>query len=93
MISMAAKEVCSVHIRRQEPLVGWITATKRATRPAGRAPASRSRTLYWTGPPGAHAVDFGAVGLLETLVSSSRELSLDLAAIDPGLALLARPRC
>ena len=41
---MAAKEV-SVHIRRQEPLVGYITATKRTSRPAGRH--SRSRTLYW----------------------------------------------
>ena len=30
MISMGAKEV-SVHIRRQEPLVGWITATKRTS--------------------------------------------------------------
>jgi len=40
----AAKEV-SVHIRRHEPLVGWITATKRTMRPAGRH--NRSRTLYW----------------------------------------------
>ena len=26
----------SVHMRRQAPLVGWITATKRTSRPAGR---------------------------------------------------------
>jgi hypothetical protein len=42
----------SMHIRRQQPLVGWITATKRTSRPAGRH--SRSRTLYcmttWRSP-------------------------------------------
>ena len=44
MISMASREV-SVNMRRQAPLVGWITATKRTSRPAGRH--SRSRTRYW----------------------------------------------
>ena len=37
--SVCAHEECSA------PLVGWITATKRTSRPAGRH--SRSRTRYW----------------------------------------------
>ena len=84
MISIAAKEV-SVHISRQEPLVGWITATKRTNRPAGR----HSRSVYLIVDDDlALAVD-GTFGLFEALGIIQQRPELDFAAIDPRPAPLA----
>jgi hypothetical protein len=79
---MAAREV-SVHIRRQRPLVGWIAATKRTS----RAPQHVADLILDDHPT--LAVD-GTVGLLESLGNIQQRPALDLAAIDPGPASLAR---
>ena len=66
--------------------MGWTTATKRTSRPAGRH--SRSRTFILDDHP-ALAVD-GTVGLLAAGGIIQQGFQLDLAAIDLGPASLAR---